>query len=264
MEREKVNFWVGVPTMYWALLKYAEETGFDVSRVSENINVCTSGGAPMPVEVMKAFQSKFGVRVLEGYGLSETSPLATFNHFERPSKTGSVGQPIFGVEVRCVDDDGNEVPRGERGEVIIRGANVMRGYYKRPEATADAIRNGWFHSGDIGVMDTEGYLSIVDRKKDMILRGGYNVYPRELEEVIMTHEAVSLVAVIGVPDDKMGEEVKAYVVLNSGAKLTEEDFLAWCKTQFAANKYPRFVEFCDALPVGATGKILKRELRTEN
>ena len=140
----------------------------------------------------------------------------------------------------------------------------MKGYYKRPAETAEALRGGWFHTGDIGVMDDEGYLSIVDRKKDMILRGGYNVYPRELEEVIMTHEHVSLVAVIGVPDDKMGEEVKAYVVLKPEAELTEEEFMEWCKTQIAANKYPRFVQFCDALPIGATGKILKRELRNGN
>ncbi|MEP6901506.1 MAG: long-chain fatty acid--CoA ligase [Actinomycetota bacterium] len=263
MEREEVNFWVGVPTMYWALLKYAEETGFDASRVSKSMKVCTSGGAPMPVEVMNSFEKKFGVRVLEGYGLSETSPLVTFNHFERPSKAGTVGQPIFGVELKCVDADEREVPRGARGEIVIRGNNVMKGYYKRPEATAEALRGGWFHSGDIGVMDAEGYLSIVDRKKDMILRGGYNVYPRELEEVIITHEAVSLVAVIGVPHEKMGEEVKAYVVLNKGVELTEAEFVAWCKRQFAANKYPRLVEFCEALPIGATGKILKRELRTE-
>ncbi len=264
MEREEVNFWVGVPTMYWALLKYAEETDFDVTRVSKFMKVCTSGGAPMPVEVMKDFDKKFGVRVLEGYGLSETSPLATFNHFERPSKPGTVGQPILGVEVKCVDDDDKEVKRGERGEIVIRGNNVMKGYYKRPEATAEAIRNGWFHTGDIGIFDDEGYLSIVDRKKDMILRGGYNVYPRELEEIIMTHTAVSLVAVIGVPHDKMGEEVKAYIVLNKGVQITEEEFLAWGKSQFAKNKYPRLVEFCDELPVGATGKILKRELRTGN
>lgn len=262
MEREKVNFWVGVPTMYWALLKYAEETGFDVTRVSQHIKVCTSGGAPMPVEVMKAFEAKFGVRVLEGYGLSETSPLACFNHFDRPSKPGTVGQPILGVEVKCVDDDDREVAPGERGEIVIRGANVMKGYYKRPAETADAFRNGWFHTGDIGILDEDGYIAIVDRKKDMILRGGYNVYPRELEEVIMTHEHVSLVAVIGVPHEKLGEEVKAYVVLNNGAELDEEEFIAWCREQFAANKYPRYVEFCDALPIGATGKILKRELRT--
>ena len=263
IEREEVSFWVGVPTMYWAILKYAEETGFEVTRVSKFLKVCTSGGAPMPVEVMKEFEKKFGVRVLEGYGLSETSPLATFNHFERPSKAGSVGQPIMGVEVKCVDDDDNVVKRGERGEIVIRGSNVMKGYYKRPEATAEAFRGGWFHTGDIGVTDEDGYLSIVDRKKDMILRGGYNVYPRELEEVIITHQAISLVAVIGVPHEKMGEEVKAYVVLKKDMELAEEEFIAWCREQFAANKYPRLVEFCDALPIGATGKILKRELRTE-
>lgn len=263
MVKEKVNFWVGVPTMYWAILKYAEETDYDISHVKESMKVCTSGGAPMPVEVMKAFETRFGVRVLEGYGLSETSPLATFNHFEKPSKPGTVGQAIFGVEVRCFDDDDNEVTRGERGEVVIRGTNVMKGYYKRPDATAEAFRNGWFHTGDIGVMDEEGYLAIVDRKKDMILRGGYNVYPRELEEVIMTHPAVSLCAVIGVKDERLGEEVKAFVVLKQGAELSETEFLDWCKGQFAANKYPRYVEFRDNLPIGGTGKIFKRALREE-
>ena len=263
MERERINFWVGVPTMYWSLLKYVEETGYDLTAVSENMKVCTSGGAPMPVEVMREFQEVFGVRILEGYGLSETSPLSTFNHFQRPSKAGTVGQPIFGVEVKCVDENDVEVPIGERGEVVIRGTNVMKGYYKRPDATAEAFRGGWFHSGDIGTFDREGYLSIVDRKKEMILRGGYNIYPRELEEVIMTHEAVSLVAVIAVPDDRLGEEVKAVVVRNAGAELTEETFIEWCRTQFAANKYPRYVEFRDELPIGGTGKILKRALREE-
>lgn len=265
MEKEKINFWTGVPTMYWALLRYAAESGFDTSKISENLKVVSSGGAPMPVEVMKEFEETFGVRVLEGYGLSETSPLASFNQFARPSKPGTVGLPIFGVELKCVDENDAEVPRGTRGEIVIRGSNVMKGYYKRPAETAEALRGGWFHTGDIGVFDDEGYLSVVDRKKDMILRGGYNVYPRELEEVIMTHEHVSLVAVIGVPHDKMGEEVKAYVVLKPDATLTEEEFVEWCKTQLAANKYPRMVEFCDALPIGATGKILKRELRdTQN
>jgi long-chain acyl-CoA synthetase len=263
MEREKVNFWVGVPTMYWALLKYVEETGYDISRIREHMKVPTSGGAPMPVEVMKEFEQVFGLRILEGYGLSETSPLACFNHFERPSKPGTVGQAIFGVEVRCFDDNDNEVKRGTRGEVVIRGSNVMKGYYKRPEATAEAFRSGWFHTGDIGIMDEEGYLSIVDRKKDMILRGGYNIYPRELEEVIMTHPAVSLVAVVAVPDERLGEEVKAYIVRKQGAEITETEMIEWCKSQFAANKYPRFVEFREELPVGGTGKILKRALREE-
>ena len=263
MVKEKVNFWVGVPTMYWAILKYVEETGYDISRIAESMKVCTSGGAPMPVEVMKAFETRFGVRVMEGYGLSETSPLATFNHFEKPSKAGTVGQAIFGVEVKCFDEDDKEVAHGERGEVVIRGTNVMKGYYKRPDETAEAFRNGWFHTGDIGIMDDEGYLSIVDRKKDMILRGGYNVYPRELEEVIMTHPAVSLCAVIGVADERLGEEVKAFIVLKQGEKLTEEEFIAWCKQQMAANKYPRYVEFRDSLPIGGTGKIFKRALREE-
>lgn len=263
MVKEKVNFWVGVPTMYWAILKYVEETGYDISRIAESMKVCTSGGAPMPVEVMKAFETRFGVRVMEGYGLSETSPLATFNHFEKPSKAGTVGQAIFGVEVKCFDEDDKEVAHGERGEVVIRGTNVMKGYYKNPDATAEAFRNGWFHTGDIGVIDDEGYLSIVDRKKDMILRGGYNVYPRELEEVIMTHPAVSLCAVIGVADERLGEEVKAFIVLKQGEKLTEEEFIAWCKQQMAANKYPRYVEFRDSLPIGGTGKIFKRALREE-
>lgn len=263
MVAEGVNFWVGVPTMYWALLRHVDETGYDISRVRETMKVCSSGGAPMPVEVMKEFQERFGVRVMEGYGLSETSPLACFNHFERPSKPGKVGQQIFGVEVRCVDDNDNEVPRGQRGEVVIRGTNVMKGYYKRPEATAEAFRNGWFHTGDIGIMDDEDYLAIVDRKKDMILRGGYNIYPRELEEVIITHPLVSLCAVIGVPDERLGEEVKAFVVLKPGCEMTTGEFTEWCKAQFAANKYPRHVEFRESLPIGGTGKIFKRALKEE-
>jgi long-chain acyl-CoA synthetase len=263
MVKEKVNFWVGVPTMYWALLKYADETGFDISGIQENMKVATSGGAPMPVELMRTFSERFNVRVTEGYGLSETSPLATFNHLELPPKPGTVGQAIFGCEVKCFDDDDKEVARGERGEVVIRGANVMKGYYKRPDETAEAFRNGWFHTGDIGIMDEDGYLSIVDRKKDMILRGGYNVYPRELEEVIMTHPAISLCAVIGVHDAKMGEEVKAFLVLKEGAELSDADFIDWCRTQFAANKYPRYVEFRDSLPIGNTGKIFKRALKQE-
>lgn len=263
MIREKVNFWIGVPTMYWALLKYVDETGFDTAAVRENLKVLTSGGAPMPVELMQRFSDTFRLRVLEGYGLTETSPIACFNQFERPSKPGTVGQPLIGVQIKCFDENDNEVPRGDRGEVVIRGHNVMKGYYKRPEATAEAFRNGWLHTGDIGVIDDEGYLAIVDRKKDMILRGGYNIYPRELEEVIMTHDAVSLCAVIGVPCERLGEEVKAFVVLKPGRELTHADFIEWCKKQFAANKYPRYIEFRDALPIGGTGKIFKRALKEE-
>jgi long-chain acyl-CoA synthetase len=262
MQRETVSFWIGVPTMYWALLEHVAATGFDTSTVADHLRVCVSGGAPMPVDVLRRFESTFGVRILEGYGLSETSPVVCFNQIERPSKPGTVGLPIFGVDVRCVDDEGRPVPTGQRGEVVVRGPNVMKGYYNRPDATLDVMRNGWFHTGDIGTLDEDGYLSIVDRKKDMILRGGYNVYPRELEEVIMTHPAVSLVAVVGVPDERLGEEVKAFVVRKPGATVSEPDLLEWFREQFAAYKYPRSVEFRDSLPVGATGKILKRELRS--
>jgi long-chain acyl-CoA synthetase len=261
MERERVGFWIGVPTMYWALLKQIETDGGDPSAVARHLRLCVSGGAPMPVEVMQRFEQTFGVRILEGYGLSETSPVACFNQVHRPSKPGTVGLPVFGVDIECVDDEGKPVPRGERGEVVIRGPNIMKGYYKRPAETAEAMRGGWFHTGDIGTIDADGYVAIVDRKKDMILRGGLNVYPRELEEVLMTHPAVSLVAVVGVPDERLGEEVKAFVVRKPGSAVTEEELVAWCRDQFAAYKYPRVVEFRDALPMGATGKILKRELR---
>lgn len=262
-KNEKINFWTGVPTMYWAILKHVEENNIDVAPYAESVNILSAGGAPMPVEVLTKFEKLFGCQILEGYGLSETSPIATFNHPQSESMPGTVGKPLFGVQVKCVDDNDVEVPVGERGEVVIRGHNVMKGYYKRPEATAEAFKNGWFHSGDIGVFDEKGFLSIVDRKKEMILRGGYNIYPRELEEVIMTHPAVSLVAVIGIPDDKMGDEVKAFIVKKQGAEITEDEMIDWCKEQFAAYKYPRFVEYRDALPLGGTGKIQKRALIEE-
>ena len=260
MVREKVDFWIGVPTMYWALLKFVEETGFDVGPVVEQLKPPTSGGAPMPVELIDKFREIFGLQVLEGYGLTEASPIACFNQLGRPPKPGTVGLPLPGVEMKCFDDNDKEVPRGTRGEVVIRGHNGMKGYYKRPDATAEALKGGWLHTGDIGIIDEDGYISIVDRKKDMILRGGYNVYPRELEEVIITHPSISLCAVIGIPDEKLGEEVKAFVVLKQNCELAPDEFITWCKTQFAANKYPRYVEFRDSLPIGGTGKIFKRAL----
>ena len=264
IKRERITHWVGVPTMYWALLEHARKNNVDVSTVAETLRLAVSGGAPMPVELMKAFEQTFNVRIVEGYGLSETAPVAAFNHLERPSKPGTVGQPVFGVEIRCVDDNDERVAAGMPGEVVIRGHNVMKGYYKRPEATAEATRNGWFHTGDIGIVDDEGYLSIVDRKKDMIIRGGQNVYPRELEEVLLTHPVVSQAAVIGVPDPRLGEEVKAFIVLRPGATATEDELVEWSKQQFAAYKYPRRIEFRTELPMSATGKILKRELRAES
>ena len=263
MESERITHWIGVPTMYWTLLNHARAEQLDVSAAATSLRLVVSGGAPMPVELMKEFEQAFGVRIVEGYGLSETAPVATFNHLERPSKPGTVGQPIFAVEILVVDDRDAPVDTGQPGEVVIRGHNVMKGYYKRPEETAAAMRNGWFHTGDIGIMDADGYLSIVDRKTDMILRGGFNVYPREIEEVMLTHPAISLVAVIGVADARLGEEVKAFVVKRAGAELTEDELQAWCKEQFAAYKYPRLIEFRAELPTTATGKILKRELRVQ-
>lgn len=260
MQKHSVTIFAGVPTMYWALLNFADSDKFDLAKISANLRICCSGGSPLPLEVLKGFEAKFNTQILEGYGLSETSPIATFNKRES-SRAGSVGFPVWGVEIRLVDENGNDVDEGELGEIAIRGHNIMKGYYKRPEATTAAIKNGWFHSGDVGRRDADGYLFIADRVKDMILRGGFNVYPRELEEVLMTHEAVSLCAVVGIKSDEHGEEVKAYIVKKDGAIHTETEIVEWCKTNMASYKYPRFVEFRENLPMTATGKILKRELR---
>jgi long-chain acyl-CoA synthetase len=263
MLAERVNLWCGVPTMYWALMDLLrhEDAGVDLAALGGHMRLCVSGGAPMPVGLLEEVSSRLGVRLLEGYGLSETSPVATFNHPERPSKPGTVGQPIFGVEVECVADDGTPVPDGERGEVVIRGPNIMKGYYRQPEATAEVLRGGWFHTGDIGVIDADGFLAIVDRKKDMILRGGFNVYPREIEELLLTHPAVGQCAVVGVPDERLGEDVKAFVVRKPGQAAAEAEIVAWCRERIAVYKAPKYVEFTEALPMSATGKILKRVLR---
>jgi long-chain acyl-CoA synthetase len=260
-EAERVACWIGVPTMYWAVLKVAREQGLDVERLAASLRCCVSGGAPLPVALLHDFERTFGVRVLEGYGLSETSPVACFNQVQRPSKPGTVGLPIWGCDVRIVDDADRPLGVGERGEIVIRGHNVMKGYYKRPAETAEALRGGWFHTGDVGTLDEDGYLTIVDRVKDMLIRGGMNVYPREVEELLMTHPDVSLAAVVGVPDDRLGEEVKAFVVLKPGASVGERDLVDWSRTQLAAYKYPRHIEFRESLPVGPTGKVFKRALK---
>jgi long-chain acyl-CoA synthetase len=260
MQTHSVTIFAGVPTMYWALLNFPEADKFDLAKISANLRICCAGGSPLPLEVLKGFETKFNTKILEGYGLSETSPIATFNKHES-SRAGSVGFPVWGVEVRIVNENGNNVASGELGEIIIRGHNIMKGYYKKPEATASAIRNGWFYTGDVGRHDADGYLFIADRVKDMIIRGGFNVYPRELEEVLMTHEAVSLCAVVGVTSNEHGEEVKAYIVKKEGSKHTELEIIEWCKANMASYKYPRLVEFRETLPMTATGKILKRELR---
>ncbi len=260
LQDENVTVFAGVPTMYWALLNHPTD-GIDLKRIKGNLRMCASGGASLPVEVLRAFEAKFEVPILEGYGLSETSPVATFNHLHKERKPGSVGTPVWGVEIRVVDENDEDVGVGEPGEVLIRGHCVMRGYLNKPEATAEVFRGGWFHSGDIGQLDEDGYLYIVDRLKDMIIRGGFNVYPREVEEVLMGHEAVSLVAVIGVPHEKYGEEIKAIAVPNVGAELDPDALISWSKAHLAAYKYPRIVEIRDSLPMNATGKILKKELR---
>ena len=251
-----VTVFAGVPTMYSALLHHPHRADYDVSR----LRVSFSGGAALPVEVLRAFEAAFGCIVLEGYGLSETSPVASFNHPGRERKAGSIGTPIAGVEMRVVDEAGEEVPAGTTGEIAIRGHNVMKGYWRRPDATAAAIRDGWFHTGDLGRVDEDGYFSIVDRKKDLIIRGGYNVYPREIEEVMHEHPAVAEVAVIGLPHPELGEEVGAAVALRPGATATAGELRDHVKSQVAAYKYPRRVWIVDALPKNATGKILKREI----
>ena len=261
MQKEKVTVFAGVPTMYWGLLACEDLEQFDLEEISGNLRIAVSGGAALPVEVLNSFKERFNVDILEGYGLSETSPVATFNRTDIPSKPGSIGPPVWGIDVRLIDDDWKEIEGEGPGEIAIRGHNIMAGYYKRPEQTAEAMQNGWFRTGDIATRDEDGYFFIVDRAKDMIVRGGFNVYPREVEEVLMTHPLVSLAAVIGVASEAHGEEVKAYVIREPGATIDEDELVSWCKDNMAGYKYPRFVEFRDELPMTATGKILKRELR---
>ncbi|GAA4839345.1 long-chain fatty acid--CoA ligase [Kitasatospora terrestris] len=260
METEEITFFAGVPTMWWGLLG-AVTDAVDVHRIARNLRVGTSGGAALPVEILERIEEKFGVRVLEGYGLSETSPVVTFSDPAVGSRPGSIGVPVWGVEVKLVRPDWSEVTGiGEVGEVAVKGHCVMKGYYKRPEATAEVIRNGWLRTGDLARKDEDGFYYIVDRVKDLIIRGGFNVYPREVEEVLMTHPAISLAAVVGVPHPSHGEEVKAFVVLAPGVATSSEELIAWGRDQLAGYKYPRSVEVVERLPMTATGKILKREL----
>jgi long-chain acyl-CoA synthetase len=259
LERDSVTLFEGVPTMYQGLLGALRARG-DAPRTPA-LRTCVSGGSPLPIEVMKAFEEAFGCMILEGYGLSETSPVATFNMPSRERRPGTVGVPVQDVEVRILDSTGAEVPRGEVGEVSVRGANVMAGYWQNPEATAAAIPDGWFRTGDLGTMDEDSYVRIVDRKKDMILHGGYNVYPREVEEVLYEHPAVAEAAVVGVPDETYGENVAAAVALRPGTTATEEELIAFVADRLAAYKKPRHVWFMDELPKGPTGKILRREVK---
>jgi long-chain acyl-CoA synthetase len=252
--RDRVTIFEGVPTMFSAMLHAPDADSADVS----SLRLCVSGGSAMPVEVLRAFEEKFGCTILEGYGLSETSPVASFNHPHAERKPGSIGTPIAGVEMRLVNDDGMDVAAGEVGEIAIRGENVMRGYWERPEETAKAIPDGWFRSGDLARQDDDGYFFIVDRKKEMIIRGGYNVYPREIEEALYEHPAVAEAACIGIPHAELGEEVAAAVALKAGASAEPDELRDFVKERVAAYKYPRHVWLVDSLPKGPTGKILRR------
>jgi long-chain acyl-CoA synthetase len=254
---ERVTVFEGVPTMYAAMLAAADHCDVEVS----TLRVCVSGGAAMPVEVLRAFEDRFGCTVLEGYGLSETSPAVCFNHPDRVRKVGSIGTPIDGVQIRIVDENGNNVPVGTPGEIQVRGHNVMKGYWNLPDATEASIKDGWFCTGDIGRVDDDGFYYILDRKKDLIIRGGYNVYPREVEDVLYEHPAIAGAVVIGMPDDSLGEEVGAAVILKHGASADAAELHDFVKHRVAAYKYPRRIWFVDSLPTGPTGKVIRREVQ---
>jgi long-chain acyl-CoA synthetase len=258
IERDRATIFEGVPTMYIALLAHPELDKYDVS----SMRVAISGGASIPSPVLDAFEEHFGVLILEGYGLTETASTTTFNRTAIERRAYSVGKPLWGTQTQVWGDDGRELPRGQDnvGEVVTRGLHVMKGYLNNPEATAEAFAGGWFHTGDLGYVDEDGFLFIVGRKKELIIRGGYNVYPLEIEDVLHAHPAIAEAAVVGIPNARLGEEVKAYVALKSGKSITGPEVIAFCKERLAAYKYPRFVEFRDELPKNATGKILKDQL----
>jgi long-chain acyl-CoA synthetase len=259
IEAHRVTVFAGVPTMFIALTQ-ADLAGRDVS----SLRVCVSGGASIPGEVLKAFEAAYaGAPVLEGYGLSETCALATFNQSAEDRRVGSIGRRMWGVEIRVVDGEDRELPAGpdQVGEIVLRGHNVMKGYRGKPDATAEVLRSGWFHTGDLGYRDEDDFFYIVDRTKDLVIRGGFNVYPREIEEVLHAHPAVLEAAVLGRPDPRLGEEVVAFITLKRGATVTPDELIAFSKERMAAYKYPREVIVVDQMPKGGSGKVLKNELR---
>jgi long-chain acyl-CoA synthetase len=261
LRRDRLTVMAGVPTMWNALL-HAPAGEHDAADFG-SLRLAASGGAAMPAEVMRAFEERFGCVILEGYGLSETAGAATFNGLGRVRKPSCVGIALPGCEVEIRGDDGAEKPLGEVGEVFIKGPVVMSGYWNRPEATAEVLQDGWLRTGDLGTEDEDGDIRIVDRKKDLIIRGGYNVYPREVEEVLYEHPDVVEVAVIGVPDEHFGEEVAAVIALREGARFDAAEFRAWAKERLSAYKVPRLFQVLDALPKGPTGKVLKRAIDVE-
>jgi long-chain acyl-CoA synthetase len=257
IQQYRVQSMAGVPTMLVYLLDYPDTGRFDTSSMRQ----WGSGAAPLPLEIVEPFEKKFGGRILEGYGLTEASPVVSAHRLSGVRKIGSVGQPIPGVDVAILDDDDRPLPAGEVGEVCVRGPNVMQGYYRLPEETARTLRNSWLHTGDMGRLDADGFLYIVERKQDLIIRGGFNVYPREVEDVLYAHPAVAEAAVVGTPDPLMGEEVLAFVVLKPGGVADAGAIVAFCQDRLAKYKCPRQVRFVDALPKSPIGKILRRELR---
>jgi long-chain acyl-CoA synthetase len=258
IERYRIASFAGVPAMFVALLYTPDADKYDTS----SLQTCVSGSAPLPVAILESFEQKFGCRILEGYGLSEASAVLTGHGLDMPRKAGSVGKPIAGVEVVVVDEHDQPVPVGEVGEVIARGPNIMHGYYNMPEETKATLRDGWLHTGDMGRFDEDGYLYIVERKKDLIIRGGFNIYPRDVEEVLNSHPAVLEASVVGVPSERMGEEVKAFVVTRS--PVDTETLMTYCRQSLANYKTPSQIEFINALPRNAVGKIDKKELRRQD
>jgi len=257
IEEEESSILIAVPTVFNRLVKLVDS---HPPRRS-GLRFCVSGGASLPVEVLRQFEDRFQTTIYEGYGLTECSPVCVENPFGRPTRPGSIGLPIPGFEARIVNDQEEDVSSGEVGELIVRGPGVMKGYHNQPEATAETIRGGWLHTGDLAKRDEDGYIYIVDRKKDMIIRGGYNVYPREIEEILYTHPDVIEAAVIGIPDSELGEEVAAVVALREGSHTTAEALRQYVKEQVAPYKYPRKVHLVKEIPKGPTGKILKRAIR---
>jgi long-chain acyl-CoA synthetase len=257
IEKYEVKNFSAVPAMIHALVSYPHADHYNTS----SLESVSSGSAPLPVALLHAFEKKFGAKVYEGYGLSEAAPIVTAHKNGIEIKPGSVGIPIPGVEVKIVDDNGNEAPCGEAGELCVRGENVTPGYYQNVEESRKVLIDSWLHTGDLARMDDEGYVYIVDRKKDLIIRGGFNVYPRDIEEILNTHETVSEVAVVGVPDEKMGEEMVACVVVKPGAIVSEEELIGFCQEHLAKNKTPRRIIFLERLPRNGVGKILKTHLR---
>jgi long-chain acyl-CoA synthetase len=258
IQRDRATIFEGVPTMFTGLLACPGLGDYDVS----SMRVAISGGASIPAPVLDAFEKRFGVVILEGYGLTETASTTTFNCSETERRAYSVGKPIWGTQTQIWDEDGKALPPGKDnvGEVVTRGLHVMKGYLHDPQATADVFTGGWFHTGDLGYVDDDGFLFIAGRKKELIIRGGYNVYPKEIEDVLFAHPAIAEAAVVGIPDERLGEEVMAFVTRRPEASLSAADVIAYCKERIAAYKYPRVVEFIDTLPKNTLGKVLKDEL----